>query len=108
MRRAYTALDEVCEPNRTILVAHALAFFARVFEEVHDVPAVTVHLAPGIFRSDFRQPALPSGADISAWPTWVKRILWWGVDRFAIDPIIVPVRAGAEHVAVRTRACADL
>jgi UDP:flavonoid glycosyltransferase YjiC (YdhE family) len=90
LRRAYAALEQVYEPNRTVLVGHSLSLFTRVFEETHHVPAVTVHLSPGVFRSDFRQPALPSGPDISRWPRWARRMLWWGVDRFALDPFIAP------------------
>ena len=90
MRRAYDAIAALYEPGETMLVGHSLSFFTRVLEETQHAPAATVHLAPGIFRSDFRQPALPSGADISWWPRWAKRALWWSVDRFALDPLIAP------------------
>jgi rhamnosyltransferase subunit B len=90
LERGYAAIEQVYEPDRTILVGHSLSFPTRVFEEVHDVPAVTIHLSPSVFRSDFAQSALPSGQDLSAWPRWAKRTLWWGLDRFVIDPLIVP------------------
>jgi rhamnosyltransferase subunit B len=90
LRLGYAAIEQVYEPQQTMLVGHSMSFATRVFEETHDVPAATVHLAPSVFRSDFKQPALPSGADISAWPRWIKRALWWGVDRFVIDPRIAP------------------
>ena len=90
LRRSYAAIAELHEPNRTMLVGHSLSFFTRVFEEKHHVPAATVHLAPSVFRSAFGQPALPSGRDISGWPRWAKRALWWAVDRFAVDPLIAP------------------
>ena len=90
MRRAYKAIAALYEPGETMLVGHSLSFFTRVLEETQHAPAATVHLAPGIFRSDFRPPALPSGADISWWPRWAKRALWWSVDRFALDPLIAP------------------
>ncbi len=94
LRRAYSAIAQVYEPDRTVLVGHTLGFFTRVFEEVHRTPAATLHLAPSVFRSDFRQPALPSGRDISRWPRWIKRTLWWGIDRFLIDPQIAPALNG--------------
>jgi rhamnosyltransferase subunit B len=90
LRRAYDIIDRLYEPGKTVLVGHSLSFFTRVFEEKRGAPAVTIHLAPSLFRSDFAQPALPSGQDISRWPRWAKRALWWAVDRFAIDPLIVP------------------
>lgn len=90
LRSAYAAIRQVHEPGRTIVVGHTLALVTRVFEEVHRVPAATVHLAPNVFRSDFRQPALAPARDISWWPRQVKRALWWGVDRVLIDPHITP------------------
>lgn len=90
LREQYAALESVYEPGRTVLVGHALAFATRVFEEAHRAPAATVQLAPSVFRSEFRQPALPTGLDVSVLPRWVKRVLWWTVDRYAIDPYILP------------------
>ena len=90
LRSAYAAIRQVHEPGRTIVVGHTLALVTRVFEEVHEVPAATVHLAPNVFRSDFRQPALAPARDISWWPRLVKRALWWGVDRLLIDRHITP------------------
>jgi MGT family glycosyltransferase len=90
LRDGYAALARVYEPDTTILVGHALSFFTRVFEETHQVPAVTVHLAPSVFRSDFNQSRLPFGVDMTPWPRWAKRAFWWAADRFAIDPAIGP------------------
>jgi UDP:flavonoid glycosyltransferase YjiC (YdhE family) len=91
LRDHYAAIEAVYVPGRTLLVGHTLAFSTRVFEEVHRAPAVTVQLAPSAFRSDFRQPALPPARDISGWPRWLKRTLWWGIDRFAFDRHILPM-----------------
>ena len=90
LRPAYAAIERVYHPNQTMIVGHALSFPSRVFEETHRVAAATLHLAPSIFRSDFKQPALPTGSDVSAWPRWAKRALWWGVDRFVVDPLVAP------------------
>lgn len=90
LRRGYALLERVYQPGRSVLVGHTLAFPTRVFEEVHDAPAVTIHLAPNVFRSDFRQPVLPPDLDLSFLPRGVKRALWWLIDRFALDPHIVP------------------
>jgi UDP:flavonoid glycosyltransferase YjiC (YdhE family) len=61
-----------------------------MFEETHEVAAATVHLAPTVLRSDFEQPIMPTGQNISTWPRWMKRVLWWGVDRFAVDRLLAP------------------
>jgi rhamnosyltransferase subunit B len=90
LRPAYAAIERVYEPNETLIVGHVLSFFSRVFEETHRVAAATMHLAPSVFRSDFRQPVVPTGFDMSAWPRWAKRAMWWAVDRFAIDRLVAP------------------
>jgi UDP:flavonoid glycosyltransferase YjiC (YdhE family) len=90
LRPAYERLKGLHQPSRTILVGHSLAFFVRVFEELHGVPAATIHLAPSIFRSDYGQPAYAPGRDGSNWPLWIKRSLWWSLDRFLLDPRVVP------------------
>ena len=51
LRPHYELISSVYEPGRTVLVAHALAFAARVFEDANQAPAATIHLAPSIFRS---------------------------------------------------------
>jgi len=94
LRQAYALIEDVYQPSRSVLVGHTLSFATRVFEEVHRAPAVTVHLAPSIFRSEFRQPAVAPGRDVSSWPRWVKRTMWWMLDRFFLDPLIVPTLNG--------------
>jgi rhamnosyltransferase subunit B len=90
LRPAYDRLGGLYEPGRTVLVGHSLSFFTRVFEEVHRVPAATIHLAPSIFRSDHAQPAYAPGRDGSSWPRWLKRGFWWALDRMLLDPDIAP------------------
>jgi rhamnosyltransferase subunit B len=90
MRLQYERIQDAYEPRRTVLVGHALGFAARLFEEKHKVPAATIQLAPSVFRSDYEQPAYIPGRDGSNWPRWLKRALWWGVDRLLVDPNIVP------------------
>jgi rhamnosyltransferase subunit B len=90
LQSSYALIDAAYEPGRTVLVSHALAFAARVFEEKHRAPAATVHLAPSIFRSNYQMPATSPGVDTSRWPVWFKRSAMWAVDRWLIDPHIVP------------------
>lgn len=90
LRLGYERVAEAYEPGRTVLVGHALSFGTRLFEEKHGVPAATLHLAPSIFRSDYQQPAMAPGRDLSRAPRWFKRTLWWGIDKFLIDPMIAP------------------
>ncbi len=89
LRTSYATLARACDPTDTVLVGHPLSFYARMFEEVHDVAAVTIDLAPSTLRSVYGLSALP-GVDLTAWPAWTRALLWWAIDRFAIDPLIAP------------------
>jgi UDP:flavonoid glycosyltransferase YjiC (YdhE family) len=88
--QAFERLKTLHQPGRTVLVGHSLSFFTRVFEEVYGAPAATIHLAPSIFRSDYAQPAYAPGVDGSGWPRWLKRGIWWSIDRFMLDPNVAP------------------
>lgn len=83
------ALEQHYLPG-SVVVGHPLAFYARVFEELHQATAFTIHLAPSSIRTRFKVPALPPGSDISGWPLWLKRSLWYLVDKVGIDPVIAP------------------
>ncbi|UCF20898.1 MAG: glycosyltransferase [Gemmatimonadota bacterium] len=90
LRRTYELISKHYQPGRTVLVGHTLAFATRVFEEVHEVPAATIHLAPSALRSDHQQPAFALGVDISTAPRPLKRSFWKLVDALVIDPHITP------------------
>ena len=90
MRRSYDTLSSLYEPGRTVLVGHTLSLATRVFEEVHGVPAATLDMAPNALRSDFQQPILEPGRDLTRLPRPAKRLFWWLVDRLAIDPALAP------------------
>lgn len=97
LQASYTLIEAAYEPGRTVLVSHALAFGARVFEEKHGAPAATIHLAPSIFRSDFQSPSPSPGVDTSGWPVWLKRSAMWAVDRWLVDPHIAPALNRLRH-----------
>lgn len=88
--RLHDRLEEVHAPGRTVLVGHPLSFATRIFEEQHRVPAVTCVLAPSNLRSLHEVPAHAPGRDASGLPTWVKRGVWWLIDRLLIDPHLEP------------------
>ena len=90
LRSDFARIASAYEPGRTVLVGHSLSFAARVFEEIHHPPAATLHLAPSLFRSDYQQPTYIPGADSSDWPVWLKRAIWRLVDRWLLDPSVVP------------------
>ena len=90
LRVEYARIAEAYRSGSSVLVGHTLSFATRLFEETHRAPAATLHLAPSVFRSKYRQPVYIPGHDSSGYPRWLKRAVWWFIDRAAIDPVIVP------------------
>lgn len=86
----YELLLEHLRAGQTIVVGSSLAFAARLLQETHNVALVTVHLAPSVFRSALDPIRLPDVSIPAAAPAWIKRSFWWLIDRFALDPLIVP------------------
>ncbi len=91
MREGYDAIARIHQPGRSVLVGHGIAFHARVFEDKHHTPAATLHLAPAVFRSDHQQPVHLPGRDLSWMPRFMKRAMWWLVDKVFADPHMVPL-----------------
>lgn len=58
-RRLYRIIEERHEPGRTVVVANALAFGARLAQEKLGVPLATVHIYPFDFRSLHASPHFP-------------------------------------------------
>jgi UDP:flavonoid glycosyltransferase YjiC (YdhE family) len=87
---AYELLLRHYRHGETVLAASSTSFAARLVQETQDAPSVTVHLAPSVFRSALDSIHLSGMSIREGTPAWVKRSFWWLVDRFAIDPLIVP------------------
>lgn len=78
-------LDSSSEP--TVLIGTTLAFPIRLAQELHGLPAVTVHLSPAVFRSNLRPPVLSPLGPLPRWlPPWFLKALWWLTDRLMLDP----------------------
>lgn len=91
MRQGYDAIARIYQPGRSVLVGHGIAFHTRVFEDKHYAPAATLHLAPAVFRTEHQQPVHLPGRDLSWLPRFMKRGLWWLVDKVFADPHVVPM-----------------
>lgn len=96
---SFDAVRARVEPGRTVLVGSTLAFAARVVREVTGAPMATVHLAPAVFRSEYRPPALPGLWLPAGLPRWWKRFVWYAADRLVIDRFLAPTinRLRARH-----------
>jgi UDP:flavonoid glycosyltransferase YjiC (YdhE family) len=91
MRQAYQLVAERYVPGRTVVVASAMAFGARIAQEKLGVPLATAHLQPSMLYSKHAPPDLaPTVAHPWLFPRWVRRFVFWLGYRFVIDPILAP------------------
>jgi len=72
------------------LVASSLALGARMAHDKLGVPYATVHLAPGIFRSNIDPPRLPNLPFLHLLPIFARRHVWEGGDKYVLDPLLAP------------------
>jgi rhamnosyltransferase subunit B len=87
-RAMYDAVVERTVPGETIVIAHTLALGARLAQEKHGTPTVTVHLSPSVFRSVHDLPRL-GGSPFRNWmPIPVKRMFWKIADTVFIEPAL--------------------
>jgi UDP:flavonoid glycosyltransferase YjiC (YdhE family) len=81
--------QELVTPGETVMLAGTLAIGARNARDLLNIPLATVHLAPCLFLSRFRQPRL-HGAPIPQWaPGFLKAFQWWAGGKVA-DRAILP------------------
>ena len=86
----HRAIVEHYSPGRTVVVHSSLALGARVAQETHGIPTVTVHLQPAVIRSSVAVPKLP-GMPSGRWvPRVVQEAIWFIADWWIIDPLIAP------------------
>jgi UDP:flavonoid glycosyltransferase YjiC (YdhE family) len=89
-RPLYDAIVAHAISGETVVVAHSLAFGARLAQEKHGFPTATVHLAPAIFRTVHDVPAMGGVIMRSWWPTAWKRAFWWVSDKLMLDRVLLP------------------
>ncbi len=91
LRRLGAALPEHAPAGRSLVVASPLDFVSRCRQELGQTPMVSVALAPVLFRTLHQTPMVSASLDVSGWPRWLKRGLWWLVDRGMLGPHVAPV-----------------
>lgn len=90
LQEAYHLLCSHLVPEKTILISSTLGFVARLVQETHQVPNVTVHFSPGVFHSAYQAPRMP-GLPLPDWlPVNFKQGVWKLLDHLVIDPILKP------------------
>lgn len=71
-----------------VVLAQATALGARLAQLKDDIPLLTVHLQPAMFRSSYDSARLPNLLLGDGVPRWLKRFQFWLTDRLVIDPIV--------------------
>ncbi len=90
LQEFYHLLCSHVVPGNTLLISSTLGFVARLVQETHHVPNVTVHFSPGVFHSAHQAPRMP-GLPLPNWlPVAVKNGIWKFIDHLVIDPILKP------------------
>jgi len=72
------------------LIASSLVLGARMAHDKLGVPFATVHLSPGIFRSNIDPPTLPNLPFLRYVPQGLRKHIWAGGDKYVIDPLLAP------------------
>ena len=90
LRRNLKLVTEFHEPGNTIVVGHTLDFASRALHEKVGLPLVTVHLQPCIVRTSHQLPTMMGTTNYSWLPLWVKRSVWWFLDRAMMDRVFGP------------------
>ena len=90
IRPGYNHLCERIQPDETALVSANTVFAARLVQEKHQVPTITVHNIPMALRSAYEMPK----NRMFPFPDWlplaIKRFYWWVADKAVLDPLICP------------------
>jgi UDP:flavonoid glycosyltransferase YjiC (YdhE family) len=90
LQEAYPLLCSHVIPGRTMLISSTLGFVARLMQETHQIPNVTIHFSPGVFHSAYQAPRMP-GLLLPDWlPVGFKQSVWKFLDHLVIDPILKP------------------
>ena len=86
----YRHVEREAARGDTVVVAHPLAFGARIAHETLGVPFVTLHLAPSAVWS-VQEPPVPARwvGSVNAWPRPAKQLLIALGDRF-LDRVLAP------------------
>lgn len=76
-------------PGQTVMIGSSLAFGARNARELFGIPLVTVHLAPSLFPSTFRQPVIHEMPFGQSAPRFLRHLQWQLAGRL-VDHLVLP------------------
>ena len=93
MPETYAVIEDHYVPGRTVVVATAPVFGARVAQEHLGVPLATVQLQPATFRSLHDTPRLPVVPPPEWQPRFCRRFVYWLADQLVDRAIAAPLNA---------------
>lgn len=82
----YESMKHDILENKTISITNSLLFSARLLEEIHHIPCVTIHLSPSIFRSNQNPARLNPSWIKKETPEFIKNISWYLLDKLFYEP----------------------
>ena len=53
-----------------------------------ELRSISACLQPAVLRSVYQGPVMGGSYGITRLPRWMQRSIWWGVDRFLVDPVV--------------------
>lgn len=89
IREHYALIQKFhAEDPKVVIVGGTLAFAIAIAEEKLGVRAATVHLQPMALRSIDAPPVYPRFKIPDNWPRWLKRGVFWLIDRAKLDRLL--------------------
>jgi len=76
-------------PGNTVIVASSLAWATLSVRDLLGIPVATVHLAPSLFISSYRQPVL-HGAPVPQWAPGIFKGFQWFLAGKVVDLHVLP------------------
>ncbi|MCW1883305.1 glycosyltransferase [Luteolibacter flavescens] len=76
-------------PGETVILASSLAWATMSVRELLEIPVVSVHLAPSLFASSYRQPVMHGAPVPQSAPHFLKRFQWWVAGK-VVDHHVLP------------------
>jgi UDP:flavonoid glycosyltransferase YjiC (YdhE family) len=83
------AARELHLPGQTLILASSLAWACLTVRDLLKIPVISVHLAPSLFVSSYRQPVLHGAPVPQGAPRFMKSIQWWAAGK-VVDFHVLP------------------
>jgi UDP:flavonoid glycosyltransferase YjiC (YdhE family) len=90
LEEVYAMLESHVTPGDTVLAAHGLDMASRIYHEKHGASLATVHFTPMALMSLHETSRYMGVPNITKWPRWAKRAMFWAGDKWKVDPLIGP------------------